>query len=317
LRSSLVYTLVVNAIFSIFYQDPEPLRNTAYYMQVLLGCIAINYVLRTEPTAPRLLHDRNPRRPRRAIRDLCRLRAGARRAGDAALREPEPARLLRLARTRVHPAAGSAYTGYPAIVSALGSAVSVLFVMLSLSKGAILAAFALLFLYLMLAPIHDRRWQRLRPALLIAFPLAVITLAVIYRDQIAMLAPLPTGSPRSARRVTTASRAAATSGLRSWPQYLLFGAGEGLLGRWEYPREIHIDVRTLLFSLRPAGPRDRLRPAGSRLAPQFPGLLHLFRADPALFRRFTSRCGQSMLWTLLISLAHFGPVSGIRSFGLC
>jgi hypothetical protein len=51
----LVYTFVVNAIFSIFYQDPEPLRNTAYYMQVLFGCIAINYVLRTEPTAPRLL----------------------------------------------------------------------------------------------------------------------------------------------------------------------------------------------------------------------------------------------------------------------
>ena len=51
----LAYTLVVNAIFSLFYQDPEPLRNSAYYMQVLLGCIAINYVLRTEPTAPRLL----------------------------------------------------------------------------------------------------------------------------------------------------------------------------------------------------------------------------------------------------------------------
>ena len=55
----LAYTLVVNAEFS------RPTRtgaavDTADDFQVLLGCIAINYVPRTEPRAA-AAHDRDPR----------------------------------------------------------------------------------------------------------------------------------------------------------------------------------------------------------------------------------------------------------------
>ncbi len=154
----LAYTLVVNVTFAMVYQDPDPLRNSAYYLQVLLACIAFTYVLRTEPSAPRLF----------TIAILCALTLqlmtfavsvpvqGVR----ATLLFENPNQLgffglLALAFVLLL----HRYTGYPVIVAAAGAAMSILFVLLSLSKGAILAAFVLLFLYILLAPIRDHRWR--------------------------------------------------------------------------------------------------------------------------------------------------------------
>jgi hypothetical protein len=309
----LVYSLVVNSIFSMFYQDPEPLRNSAYYMQVLLGCIAINYVLRTEPTAPRLL----------TIAIL-----GALAVQFVTFAVSVPVQGVRATLLFENPnqlgffgllalafiLLLQRYTGYPAIVSALGAAVSVLFVMLSLSKGAILAGFALLFLYLLLTPIRDRRWQRLRPALLIAFPLAVIAIAVIYRDQIAMLGAVADRLAEIGASSDDSFAGRSYIRIAIWPQYLLFGAGEGLLNRWEYPREIHSMFGTLLFSYGLPGlgivcvllavvwrrnPRDFI----------------IYFVPILLYSVVHQPMRQSMMWTLLIAIAHFGPVSGTRASG--
>lgn len=309
----LVYTLVVNAIFSLLYQDPEPLRNTAYYLQVLFGCISVNYVLRTEPTAPRLL----------TIAIL-----GALAVQFVTFAVSVPVQGVRATLLFENPnqlgffgllalafiLLLQRYTGYPAIVSALGAALSVLFVMLSLSKGAILAAFLLLFLYLLLAPLRDRRWQRLRPVLLIAFPLAVIAVAVIYRDQIAMLGAVADRLAEIGASSDDSFAGRSYIRIVIWPQYLLFGAGEGLIGRWEFPREIHSMFGTLLFSYGLPGLGivcALLAVVWRRNARDF----IIYFLPILLYSVVHQPMRQSMMWTLLISLAHFGPVSGINASG--
>ena len=204
------------------------------------------------------------------------------------------------------------YTGYPAIVAACGAVVSVLFVLLSLSKGAMLAVFLLLFLYLLLSPLRDRRLQRLRPVLLIAFPLALLTLALIYRDQIAMLGAV---SDRLAQIGSSNDDSfAGRHYLRIliWPQYLILGGGEGLFGRWEYPKEIHSMFGTVIFSYGLPGLAivcALLAVVWRRNARDF----IIYFLPVLLYSMVHQPMRQPMMWSLLISFAHFGPVSGNSS----
>ncbi len=307
----LAYTLVVNLTFALIYQSLEPIRHSLYYLQVLLACIAFVYVLRTEPSAPRLIA-------------LAVLAALALQLITLAVSVPvygvretllfsNPNQLgffglLGLAFSLLL----HRYTGYPAFVAALGAAAAVLLVLISLSKGAILAVLVLLFLYLLLAPLRERRWRILRPVLLVAFPLSLIFIAVTFRDQIEVLGVV---SDRLAQIGESGDDSLAGRGyvrILVWPQYLLLGAGEGLLGRWEYPREIHSMFGTLLFSYGLPGiaiVTALLAVVWRRNARDFviyflPILLYALVHHPMR---------QAMMWSLLISVAHFGPVAGNRS----
>lgn len=307
----LVYTLLVNLTFAIIYQNPEPLRHSLYYLQVLLGCIAFVFVLRTEPSAPRLL-------------TLAVLGALALQVITLAVSVPVDGIRATLLFTNPNQLGFFGlitlafilllhrYTGYPAIVAALGAAIAVLLVMLSLSKGAILAAFLLLFLCLLLAPLRDRRWQRLRPVLLVAFPLALLALALIYRDQIEVLGAVADRLAQIGESGDDSFTGRSYVRIVIWPQYLLLGAGEGLLGRWEYPREIHSMFGTLLFSYGLPGLAivcALLAIVWRRNARDFA----IYFLPVLVYSLVHHPMRQTMAWALLISLAHFGPVSGNRS----
>ena len=307
----LAYTLVVNLTFALIYQNPEPIRHSAYYLQVLLACIAFMYVLRTEPSAPRLIA-------------LAVLGALSLQVITLAVSVPvygvretllfsNPNQLgffglLGLAFTLLL----HRYTGYPTIIAALGTAAAALLVLISLSKGAIFAILVLLFLYLLLAPLRDTHWRILRPVLLIAFPIAILVIAVAFRDEIEVLGMV---SDRLAQIGESGDESLAGRGyvrILVWPQYLLLGAGEGLLGRWEYPREIHSMFGTLLFSYGLPGIAIVAavfavvwrRNARDFIIYFLPILLYALVHHPMR---------QAMMWSLLISIAHFGPVASNRS----
>jgi hypothetical protein len=307
----LTYTLVVNLAFALLYQNPEPLRHSAYYLQVLLGCIAFTYALRTEPSAPRLV-------------TLAILGALALQVGTLAVTVPVQGVRATLLFTNPNQLGFFGllalafilllhrYTGYRAWVAGSGAAAALLLVMVSLSKGAVLAALLLLFLYLLLAPFRGPAARRLRPVLLVVFPLALLALAVAFQDQIALLSEV---GDRLSQIGESGDDSLAGRGyvrIAMWPQYLLLGAGEGLLGRWEYPREIHSMFGTLLFSYGLPG----LAIVGALLAVAFRRNKRDFVTymGPVLLYSFVHHpMRQVMMWALVISIAHFGPVASARS----
>ncbi len=97
-----------------------------------------------------------------------------------------------------------------------------------------------------------------------------------------------------------------------WPQYLLLGAGEGLLERWEYPREIHSMFGTLIFSYGLPGLAfvcALLAVAWRRNARDF----LIYFVPILLYSVVHQPMRQAMMWILLILLAHYGPVAGKQS----
>jgi hypothetical protein len=308
-----VYSLLVNLVFAAVYQDPRPLLAlaSAYYTQVLFGCIAFMYVLRTEPSAPRLV-------------TLAIL--GALAVELVTLAVMVPAQGVRATLLFSNPNQLGffgllalafilllhRYTGYRTWVVAAGGTVALLLVLVSLSKGGILAAFALLYLHVLLAPLRDRRWRRMRPALLVLFPAALLGIAIAFADKIEVLSEV--GDRLAMIGGQTDDSIAGRGYIRIflWPQYLVFGAGEGLLGRWEYPREIHSMLGTLVFNygLPGLGIVCALMAIAWRRNPRdfttyfVPALLYSLVHQPMR---------QTMFWTLLIAIAHFGPVAGLRA----
>jgi O-antigen ligase len=301
----------VNLSFAAAYQNPEPLRHSAYYLQVLLGCIAFAYVLRTEPAAPRLL-------------TLAIL--GSLGVQLVTLAVTVPAHGVRATLLFSNPnqlgffgllalafiLLLNRYTGYRASVAAFGATAAILMVLISLSKGAILAAAILLYLYLLLAPMRDLRWRRLRPLFLVLFPVALIAIAVAFRDQIAFLAEVGDRLSQIGEQGDDSLAGRGYVRIFEWPQYLFFGAGEGLLARWEYPREIHSMFGTLIFSYGLPGLGivcALLAVAWRRNARDFA----IYLVPAMLYALVHHPMRQTMFWALVIAIAHFGPVAGLRA----
>ncbi len=304
------YALVVNLVVSIANQDFVPLRHPLFYLQVVIGCAAFQYVLRTEPLAPRIIYA--------AVLGALMLQfvalmltattAGTRQT----LMYANPNQLgffallalsyLLLLHQR---GAGSAASLVP------GAAIALFLVLLSLSKAAIFSAFVLFALYGLFAPIRGPRLRRLRPLLMAVVPGLLIGLAIAYRDEVQIFSAVADRMENIGEQSDDSMAGRGYGRILLWPQYLIFGAGEGLLGRWESPREIHSMIGTLLFSYG--------LPGTFLVLSLFAIVYRRNRRDfiiymtPILVYSLTHHpMRQTMMWTLLLLIVH-QPSTRIRS----
>jgi hypothetical protein len=244
--SFVCYGAVVNAVASIISQDPEPLIHTLYYLQVVIGCIVVQHVLRTEVRAPQIVYW--------SIWTALVLQALALSVlgigeGRATLFFGNPNQLSLFALLALayllllHSTARAS-----GVVLAIGMATAVALILVSLSKAAMVSAVVMLALSLLYLPVRIRWMLRMRPIAIVVLPIAVVVFFLYFRDELALVNTVLDRLADIGISADDSLTGRGYSRILEWPQYLLFGAGEGLTERFGVRFEIHSMFGTLLFS---------------------------------------------------------------------
>lgn len=304
------YAGIVNAVAALSSQNAEPMVHALYYVQVATGSVVLQYLLHAEP------------RIRQVIFwsvwialavQACALAFMGAGEGRATLFFGNPNQLSLFALLALgyllllHPA-GRAHV----VVTLTGVLIAILLVIVSLSKAAMVAAFFMIALAVVLMPVSGPMLKRLRPAAMILLPIAVASIIILLRDQFALLNAVL--DRLSDIGVSADDSLAGRGYLRivEWPQYLLFGAGEGLTARFSAGFEVHSMFGTLLFSyglpglvlvlcLLAASARQALRPF---IVVFVPVLLYALSHHPMR---------QPMVWMLLFLIGAAPQVTRLRA----
>lgn len=241
------YTFLVNSVVAIAGQDPEPLLYSVYYAQALLACLVVAFVFRSWAHAPTALH--------RAIVLALLIQAavlavtGIAEGGRAMLLFGNPNQLgffalLALGYVlHLHTLAASSR-----ISTIAGAGIAIALVLASLSKAAIVASIVMLLLFVCLGPFKGAIARRAKPFLILAIPGLLGLLIYLYRDEIAFADIVIDRLSTIGVSEDDSLTGRGYSRITAWPQYLFFGAGEGLVERWRTQTEIHSMLGTLLFS---------------------------------------------------------------------
>jgi O-antigen ligase len=134
------------------------------------------------------------------------------------------------------------------IVLAIGIATAVALILVALSKAAMVSAFVMLALALLFLPVRNRWILRLRPVAIVVLPVAVVGFIVFFRDEFALVNSVLDRLADIGVSADDSLTGRGYSRILEWPQFLLFGAGEGLTERFGVQFEIHSMFGTLLFS---------------------------------------------------------------------
>lgn len=240
------YAAIVNSVLTLSSQDIEPLGHALYYSQVAVGCLVVQYLLRMEARVRQIVYWSVLTSLVVQVIAIVLMGTGE---GRTTLFFGNPNQLSLFALLALafllllHPAGRGS-----AILSLAGVCIAVLLILLSLSKAAMVAAFLMVALAVVLLPVSSRRVLRWKPLAIIVFPIVLATASYLLRDEIALLNSV---LDRLANIGVSADDSLAGRGylrILEWPQYLVFGAGEGLTGRFGERFEIHSIFGTLLFS---------------------------------------------------------------------
>lgn len=307
------YTLVVNLTFAAAYQDLEPLQHSMFYLQVVFGCVAFRELLRTEPLAPRIIALAVAAALVVQVATLVLSAPSASARATLLFSNPNQLGffgLLALAFLLLT----HRFARLPALLTLGGAAIAFLMIALSLSKASIVAGMGMLYLYILLAPMQDSRLRRLRPLLIVVIPAVLLVAAFVWREQVQVVNALMDRLAQIGESSDDSVSGRHYARIVLWPQYLFLGAGEGLYGRWDVPREIHSMFGTLVFSYGLPG----LAIVLALLAVVFRRnprdfLIYLF---PVLLYGLTHHpMRQPMMWALVIAVSHFGGAASRRAGG--
>lgn len=240
------YACIVNSAAAISSQNIEPLLHSLYYIQVAVGCIVVQYLLRTEARTRQVIFWAIVIALAGQAFALALLGVGEGRA-TLFFGNPNQLSLFGLLAMAflllLHPAGRA-----PVVFSLMGFAIAILLILLSLSKAAIVSAFFMIALAVLLLPVEGREHLRMRPLVIVVIPIFVASAVYFFRDDYALLSSV---IDRLANIGVSADDSLAGRGylrILDWPQYLVFGAGEGVTQRFGGHFEIHSMFGTLLFS---------------------------------------------------------------------
>jgi len=306
----LAYTIAVNTVIAVVEQSAEPLLHSLFYVQVLVGCAVTLFVLRTESRAPQLIY--------LAVtlalmtQFVALLFTGITDGMRATLLFGNPNQLGLFALLSLgyllllHRVVNGSL-----VLTAVSATIAVVLVLVSLSKAAIASAIVMLALVGLMGPFRDRSARRLRPLLLLVIPLLLIALLVGYKEELSFIDAVVDRLNSIGQSSDDNLVSRGYSRIIGWPQYLLLGAGEGLVGRWNVNYEIHSMIGTLLFSY---------GLAGTVLVAMF--LVLVLRRNhrdfiifvvPILLYSLTHHpMRQPLMWSFFLLIAHCGVPARVR-----
>lgn len=300
-----VYSVLVNVGAALVDGRAGPLIYSAYYLQALLACLVMHYLLETAALTSRYIFWAIL--ASLLLQVIMAVWIGIDVTTRATVLFGNPNQLglygllalsfLMLVRHRCNVSAIAFYSG---------AALSLAAVLLSLSKAAIVSAMAACILYALLIPARRRSARILRPLVVVLGAAAMIAFVAHFQDRLTILASIMDRLAAIGQSGDDSLVGRGYGRIIEWPQYLLFGAGEGLYDRWRSRFEIHSMLGTLAFCYGIIGtvaliwilaivarrnPRDFAICIG-------PVLLYSLTHNPMR---------QPMLWMLLVLVVHLSP----------
>lgn len=241
------YVLLVNTIVAIANQNVEPLWHSLFYWQVAMACAVVQYLLQTESRAAAALYWGIV--ASMAVQAGLMLLLGTTDSprASALFGNPNQLAFYSLLSLGVLMALFQ-HLAMPRWSILVGVSLALALLMVSLSKAAIIAAIAQLVLYGAIAPARREWLRRLRPLTALIVPTVIVVAVILYREQIELIGAVLDRLGEIGRSSDDTFEGRGYARIVQWPEYLIFGAGEGILHRWSQSFELHSMFGTLLFS---------------------------------------------------------------------
>ena len=241
------YTTIVNLFFATLHQNLEPIRYSIFYVQVWVACIVVYHYVRSNRLAIKALYYG-------VLTSLIlQFALVFMFVGSDVVRQTGTFNNPNQLGFYAVLALGFVVVLKPRmrgsnLVFAVGVMAAVLLALLSLSKAAVVAMLSLLMLSAAVARPRRQFWARIRPLLMLAVPVLAVSAVIVFREDIELIQNVVDRLAIIGLDSDDSLGQRGYGRITEWPQYLVFGAGEGLLYRWDLQREIHSMFGTLVFS---------------------------------------------------------------------
>jgi hypothetical protein len=241
------YSALVNSFYAMIHQEPLVLRYPAFYLQCLISVIVIKYFLDTETKALHIIYYGTV--ASLVLQILIYVSQGATEGGRQTLLFYNPNQLGFYALLALSILVYLQSKLRLSILIFLGAAFcGLLLVILSLSKAAIVSALVLMVMFSWHYGPNSQSGRLVKYGLL-----AVITVGGVYlyaqmSSEVDVLSMALDRVSRIGQSQDDSFQGRGYIRLWLYPGYMFFGAGEGLFGRFEYPREVHSLFGTVIFS---------------------------------------------------------------------